>query len=74
MKIKTIEFRNFASYGNKLQKIEFEDNTGNFYLVLGQNGSGKCLDKKTKIEILFEDNKQKERFKKFINSKTRLDI
>jgi DNA repair exonuclease SbcCD ATPase subunit len=41
MKIKLIEFRNFASYGNKLQKIEFENNTGNFYLVLGQNGVGK---------------------------------
>ena len=41
MKIKSVEFRNIASYGNKLQKIEFEENTGNFYLVLGQNGSGK---------------------------------
>ena len=31
MKIKTIEFRNFASYGNKLQKIEFEDKMMNYY-------------------------------------------
>jgi DNA repair exonuclease SbcCD ATPase subunit len=41
MKIKRVEFRNFASYGNKIQQIEFEDGTGNFYLVLGQNGAGK---------------------------------
>jgi DNA repair exonuclease SbcCD ATPase subunit len=41
MKIKSVEFRNFASYGNKIQKIEFEENVGNFYLILGQNGAGK---------------------------------
>ena len=41
MKIKKIEFRNFASYGNKTQVIEFDEKRGNFYLVLGKNGSGK---------------------------------
>jgi len=41
MYIKKIEWRNFASYGNKLQTIEFNENNGNFYLVLGQNGVGK---------------------------------
>lgn len=40
MFIKTIEFKNVASYGNKLQKIEF-DNQASFYLLLGQNGAGK---------------------------------
>lgn len=41
MKIKKVEWRNFASYGNKIHTIEFEENIGNFYLVLGQNGAGK---------------------------------
>ena len=41
MNIKTVEWRNFASYGNKIQIIDFEKGTGNFYLVLGQNGAGK---------------------------------
>ncbi len=74
MKIKAIEFRNFASYGNKLQRIEFEENVGNFYLVLGQNGAGKCLDKDTKIEIVFSNEEQKERFESFLKNRTRLDI
>lgn len=66
MKIKSIEWKNFGSYGNKLQKIEFIDNQGNFYLVLGQNGSGKCLDKDTQIEIKINDKEQEERFRKFV--------
>lgn len=41
MNIRRVEWRNFASYGNKLQVIDFEKKTGNFYLVLGQNGAGK---------------------------------
>lgn len=41
MKIKKISWKNFGSYGNKLQTLEFEEGVGNFYLVLGQNGSGK---------------------------------
>jgi DNA repair exonuclease SbcCD ATPase subunit len=41
MKIQKVEWKNFASYGNKLHSIEFESDTGNFYLVTGANGSGK---------------------------------
>jgi len=41
MKIKSIQWRNFGSYGNKEQKIEFDSLQGNFYLVLGSNGAGK---------------------------------
>jgi exonuclease SbcC len=41
MKIKSIEFKNFASYGNRVQRITFDDNIGNLYQVLGNNGSGK---------------------------------
>lgn len=42
MKIQTISWRNFASYGNKLHTLDFSENkTGMFYLLLGENGAGK---------------------------------
>jgi DNA repair exonuclease SbcCD ATPase subunit len=41
MKIKKVEFKNFASYGNRLQVIDFEEDKSNLYLVLGGNGAGK---------------------------------
>jgi len=41
MKIISVEFKNFASYGNRIQQIEFEGNKGELYLVLGNNGAGK---------------------------------
>jgi len=40
MKILRCEFRNFGSYGNKLQVIEMPDKAG-FSLVVGKNGHGK---------------------------------
>ena len=40
MKINSIEFKNFASYGNQVQTIEFEDQA-QLYLTLGKNGHGK---------------------------------
>ena len=41
MKIKKVEFKNFASYGNRVQIIDFEEDKSNLYLVLGGNGAGK---------------------------------
>ncbi len=41
MKIFSVEFKNFASYGNRLQRIDFEENKGELYLILGNNGAGK---------------------------------
>jgi exonuclease SbcC len=41
MKIQSIEFKNIASYGNKVQKIEFEQDKAELYLTLGKNGDGK---------------------------------
>lgn len=41
MRIISVSFKNFASYGNKLQQIDFSKNDGMFYLVTGENGSGK---------------------------------
>lgn len=41
MKINSIEFKNFASYGNRPQKIEFEKEVAELFLTLGKNGDGK---------------------------------
>lgn len=41
MKIQSIEFKNFASYGNSIQRLEFEDNGSELFLTLGKNGHGK---------------------------------
>ena len=40
MKIKKIEWRNVASYGNKIQKLELPDKSG-LIQVVGENGVGK---------------------------------
>jgi predicted ATP-binding protein involved in virulence len=54
MRIKKIEWRNFSSYGNRNQEIEFE-NEANLYQILGENGSGKCFFPDTKIRIKVSD-------------------
>jgi len=41
MKINRVEFKNFASYGNRVQIIDFEKEKSNLFLVLGGNGAGK---------------------------------
>ena len=41
MKIEEISFKNFASYGNQIQTLEFDKNRSSLYLVLGGNGYGK---------------------------------
>jgi len=41
MKIEEISFKNFASYGNQVQTLEFDKNKSSLYLVLGGNGYGK---------------------------------
>jgi DNA repair exonuclease SbcCD ATPase subunit len=40
MKIKKIEWRNVASYGNKIQTLEFPESAG-LIQIFGENGSGK---------------------------------
>mgnify|MGYP000654210541 FL=1 len=41
MRIKSIEFKNFASYGNKSQKLSFEGDNAELFLTTGKNGDGK---------------------------------
>jgi len=41
MKILSVEWRNFNSYGNSTQRIDFKRDSGDLYLLLGGNGNGK---------------------------------
>ena len=41
MRIDFIEFKNFASYGNQIQRIQFEEDESKLFLTLGKNGDGK---------------------------------
>jgi len=41
MRIESIEFKNFASYGNSIQRLEFEKDNSELFLTLGKNGHGK---------------------------------
>lgn len=40
MKISKVEFKNFSSYGNRISEVNF-DNDGAFWLITGDNGTGK---------------------------------
>lgn len=41
MRIDYIEFKNFASYGNQTQRIQFDEDQSKLFLTLGKNGDGK---------------------------------
>ncbi len=69
MRINRLEFKNFASYGNRTQIIEFNKEDSDLYLVLGSNGSGKCLAKETEINVEIEDQSLRNEFIKFLIDK-----
>jgi len=54
MIIKELTYKNIKSYGNKIQKITFDDK-GGLTLLTGTNGAGKCLSPDTEIDISIED-------------------
>ena len=41
MKILSVEWKNFNSYGNVPSRIDFDPNSGDLYLLIGGNGHGK---------------------------------
>lgn len=41
MKILDVTFKNFASYGNRLQRLSFDKDHSDLFLVMGENGAGK---------------------------------
>lgn len=41
MKILSVEWKNFNSYGNAPSRVDFENDSGDLYLLIGGNGNGK---------------------------------
>jgi len=54
MNIKKLELRNFKSFGNATQVLEFDDD-GKLIFLSGKNGSGKCVSPDTILEIEVDD-------------------
>lgn len=65
MKLRKISWKNIGPYGNKLQTIEFPDE-GGLWMVVGRNGTGKCVKKDTHVTIIITDKHTEEKFLKFI--------
>lgn len=53
MQILSLEFKNFNSYGNRVQTIEFPTSEAGFFLVSGENGAGKTSMKEAIEFILY---------------------
>jgi hypothetical protein len=62
-----IKFKNLLSYGNTWTKIELDKNQTT--LFLGKNGSGKCLDPTTGIDIEIEDEEIRKIFEEFVKNR-----
>ena len=62
-----IRFRNFLSYGNQWTEIVLDDDKTT--LILGQNGSGKCLDGTTSIEVKIDKAQTKNKFDAFMKER-----
>ena len=62
---KKLRFKNFKSFGNSWNEIDF--NGERLVAVLGKNGQGKCLDKNTVITIRSMDQTVMDELVNFIN-------
>ena len=68
MIIKEINIQNFKSFGNKLQRVRFDED-GELILLCGGNGKGKCLSPDTTIDILIENGNIKTELLKFLENR-----
>jgi ABC-type branched-subunit amino acid transport system ATPase component len=55
MLINELGIRGFKSYGNNEQVLKLNTEKGELILLVGSNGAGKCVDKKTSIDIEIND-------------------
>jgi ABC-type iron transport system FetAB ATPase subunit len=55
MIIKEIGIRGYKSFGNNEQVLKLNTEGGELILLTGNNGNGKCVDKKTLIDLDISD-------------------
>jgi hypothetical protein len=59
-----IRYVNLMSVG--AQPVEIDLNSHRASLIVGKNGSGKCLRKTTEIEIQFSDKETERKFQEYL--------
>jgi ABC-type Mn2+/Zn2+ transport system ATPase subunit len=66
MKINSIRFKNFGSYGNVPAEIDLKTEEFGLHLITGQNGAGKCVSGDTLIKLKIENKELLELFNNFV--------
>jgi len=55
MVISEMNIKGYKSFGNNEQTLKLNTENGELILLVGSNGNGKCVDKKTLIELDIDD-------------------
>ena len=66
IKIKTLKWKNFLSYGNNWTEFQFKEGI-NF--ISGVSGSGKCLDKSTNLNVITQSKECEKQFNEFFEKR-----
>lgn len=66
----SIRWKNFLSTGNSFSELSL--NQSPTTLIIGNNGSGKCVHRSTLVDISFSDKKSERQFKNFLKKKEKL--
>lgn len=69
MKINSIRFKNFGSYGNVPAEIDLKSEEFGLHLITGQNGAGKCVSGDTLVKLKIDNPDLLDLFNTFIKSK-----
>lgn len=69
MIIRSISIRNFKSFGNNKQTVNFRTDKGELILLTGDNGAGKCLSPDTEIDITVENQTVNELLSTFLEKR-----
>ena len=64
---KKVRWKNLLSTGNNSTEIDIENS--DLTLIIGPNGSGKCVRKNTKIDIGFNDVIAEKKFNEFMKKR-----
>jgi hypothetical protein len=59
-----VRWRNMLSTGSQFTEVRLDKSPTT--LIVGENGSGKCLDQNTRVDIRFEDKETENKFKMFL--------
>lgn len=66
--IKNVRWKNFLGTGNQFLEVDLTKSERT--LVIGENGSGKCLLPTTEVDVIIEDPNIRKQFEEFLDSDT----